>query len=90
LSSFLQPSGTGQYIRTNLKTHPVLDNSKIKALGLKFTPIEQTIHDCCSSLIERGQIVKPGSQPRRRRGVIVLLLLLLVLAPALAFYYFLR
>ena len=43
LASYLQPSGTGKYIRTNLKTHPLLDNSKVKALGLQFTPIEETI-----------------------------------------------
>ena len=56
-ASYLQPSGLGQYVRTNLGRVPDIDHSKIrKELGFEFTDIWTSISDTCDDLIRKGHV----------------------------------
>lgn len=57
LSSYLQPRGVGQYLRTHVGRTPRYDNGKIqRELGLKFTPLEQSISDVMKDLERWGHL----------------------------------
>jgi len=57
--SYFQPSGTGQYIRTNIGRHPDIDHTKlVNELGLEFTDVWKSIEDTAEDLIKKGH-VKP-------------------------------
>jgi len=52
-----QDEGTKTYLRTNLKTFPQFDNSKIKqGLGVEFRDVYQTINETCEYLINGGHV----------------------------------
>jgi len=88
LGSYLQPKGTGTYVRTNLGSFPLLDNSKIRDLGMKFTPIETTILDTCTDMLSKKLVGPPG--PVKKKGGIVWLILVLLLCPLLVWMLFFR
>jgi len=53
--SYFKPSGTGQYLRTNLARHPIMVNDKIKnELGLVFTDVWKSIEDTAADLVAKG------------------------------------
>lgn len=57
LSSYFQPKGVGQYIRTHIGRTPNFDNSKIRTeLGLTFRPLKESILDTLEDLKRWGHI----------------------------------
>jgi len=57
MASYLQPRGTGQYLRTNLGKYPTVSHAKIhQELGLEFIPLEKSILDTCEDLISKGKV----------------------------------
>jgi len=57
LSSYLQPSGVGSYLRTHVGRIPRFDNGKIqRELGIKFCPVEQSILETVEDLKKWGHI----------------------------------
>ena len=51
LSSYLQPKGIGDYIRTHLGKTPNFNNGKIQEqLGLKFRPLAESLRDTIADL----------------------------------------
>ena len=75
-SSYLQPRYLGQYLRTNLFRHPVIDNSKVKSIGMEFIPVEDTIKDTVNDLERRGELRPPKKS--------IVPLVLAILSPVLA------
>jgi len=56
-SSYFQPKGVGQYLRTNVGRVPQLDNSKAKKdLGIEFTDMWKSIFDTLEDLIAKGHL----------------------------------
>ncbi|KNC47117.1 NAD-dependent epimerase/dehydratase [Thecamonas trahens ATCC 50062] len=43
MASYFQPKAVGSYLRTNLSKVCHLDNTKVRELGLEFTPVNETI-----------------------------------------------
>jgi len=63
MSSYLQDKGTGSYLRTNVGRTFKFDNSKIKKdLGLDFIPVEKSILDTVTYLIEQKHL--PDIRPK--------------------------
>lgn len=59
LMSYMQPSGVGQFIRTNVGCYPEMNNSKIKKdLDFEFIDVWKTVDDTCEDVIKAGH-VKP-------------------------------
>lgn len=57
LFSYLQPSGTGSYLRTNVGRVPRFDSSKSKeVLGLEYRPVEETIVDTVEDMDRWGHL----------------------------------
>jgi len=55
--SYTQPSGMGQFIRTNIGRHPQIDHSKIqKELDFEFTDVWKTVDDTCEDVIKCGHV----------------------------------
>lgn len=62
LSSYLQPRGVGQYLRTHVGRTPRYDNGKIqRELGLKFTPLDQSVEDLMKDLERWGHLPPKSS-----------------------------
>ncbi len=62
LSSYLQPRGVGQYLRTHVGRTPRYDNGKIqRELGLKFTPLDQSVDDLMKDLGRWGHLPPKSS-----------------------------
>jgi len=69
MSSYLQPKGIGDYLRTHVGKVLHYDCSKIKReLGLSFRPIEQTLTDTLADL-ERWGHIKPLSRDDSAKAV---------------------
>ncbi len=61
--SYFQPSGVGQYLRTNLGVVPQVDNKKIKnVLGMEFMDFNESIRDTVKDLIEKGHVKDPSTK----------------------------
>ena len=59
LSSYLQPKGTGSYLRTHVGRVPRYDTSKAqKELGVTFRPVERSILDTLEDLAKKGHVTK--------------------------------
>jgi len=57
LASYLQPKGTGSFLRTNIGKTMLYDNSKIKKeLGIDFLPMEESILEATKDLIYWGHL----------------------------------
>lgn len=57
LSTYVQPKGTAQYLRSNLGRRPRFDNSKIRReLGLEFRPLEETFRDLVEDFKHWGHL----------------------------------
>ncbi len=57
LSSYLQPKGVGDYLRTHIGKTPNFDNNKIRReLGLEFIPLEDSIRETIADLQRWGHV----------------------------------
>jgi dihydroflavonol-4-reductase len=57
LASYLQPAGSGQYLRTHLGRVPLYDTSKIKSeLAMTFRPTRESILSTMADLARRGHL----------------------------------
>lgn len=68
LASYMQPKGTGSYLRTHLGRVPRYDASKVqRELGITFRPVEASILDTMDDLARWGHVpardVTPGARP---------------------------
>lgn len=61
LSSYLQPKGVGSYLRTHVGRTPSFDNGKVQRdVGLRFRPLEETLHDTIEDLKRWGHLPAPA------------------------------
>ncbi len=62
LSTYFQPKGTAQFLRTNLGRRPKFDNSKIQNdLGLTFRSFEETLAETVEDLLRWGHLEPVGA-----------------------------
>ena len=61
LASYLQPPGTGQYLRTHLGRVPLYDTTKIRTeLGMTFRPARESVLDTMADLAKWGHLPLPS------------------------------